>query len=223
MNRIADNIRRIEATLPPSTQLIVVSKYRTIQEINECYDAGVRIMAENRVQALLERKDELPEDIQWHLIGHLQTNKVKYIAEFVAMIHSVDSLKLLLEINRFGMKFNRKIPVLIQLHVAQEESKFGLTISELDDFFNSIESLKLEDTLQGVEICGLMSMASFTPNEQQIRAEFTAVQQAFIDIRNRYFNDSSSFNQLSIGMSGDYKIALEYGSTMVRIGTAVFE
>ncbi len=223
MNRIAENIRRIEATLPPSAQLIVVSKYRTIQEINECYDAGVRIMAENRVQALLERKDELPEDIQWHLIGHLQTNKVKYIAEFVAMIHSVDSLKLLLEINRFGMKFNRKIPVLIQLHVAQEESKFGLTISELDDFFNSIESLKLENALQGVEICGLMSMASFTPNEQQIRAEFTAVQQAFIDIRNRYFNDSSSFNQLSIGMSGDYKIALDYGSTMVRIGTAVFE
>jgi len=223
MNRIAENIRRIEATLPPSAQLIVVSKYRTIQEINECYDAGVRIMAENRVQALLERKDELPEDIQWHLIGHLQTNKVKYIAEFVAMIHSVDSLKLLLEINRFGMKFNRKIPVLIQLHVAQEESKFGLTISELDGFFQSLEVLKLENALQGVEICGLMSMASFTPNEQQIRAEFTAVQQAFIDIRNRYFNDSSSFNQLSIGMSGDYKIALEYGSTMVRIGTAVFE
>jgi len=223
MNRIAENIRRIEATLPPSTQLIVVSKYRTIQEINECYDAGVRIMAENRVQALLERKDELPEDIQWHLIGHLQTNKVKYIAEFVAMIHSVDSLKLLLEINRFGMKFNRKIPVLIQLHVAQEESKFGLTISELDGFFQSLEVLKLENALQGVEICGLMSMASFTPNEQQIRAEFTAVQQAFVDIRNRYFNDSSSFNQLSIGMSGDYQIALEYGSTMVRIGTAVFE
>jgi uncharacterized pyridoxal phosphate-containing UPF0001 family protein len=144
MNRIAENIRRIEATLPPSTQLIVVSKYRTIQEINECYDADVRIMAENRVQALLERKDELPEDIQWHLIGHLQTNKVKYIAEFVAMIHSVDSLKLLLEINRFGMKFNRKIPVLIQLHVAQEESKFGLTISELDDFFNSLSHLLLQ-------------------------------------------------------------------------------
>jgi pyridoxal phosphate enzyme (YggS family) len=223
MNRIADNIRRIEATLPPSTQLIVVSKYRTIQEIKDCYDAGVRIMAENRVQALLERKDDLPEDIQWHLIGHLQTNKVKYIAEFVSMIHSVDSLKLLLEINRFGMKFNRKIPVLIQLHVAQEESKFGLTISELDGFFQSLEVLKLENALQGVEICGLMSMASFTPNEQQIRAEFTAVQQAFVDIRNRYFNDSSSFNQLSIGMSGDYKIALEYGSTMVRIGTAVFE
>jgi hypothetical protein len=201
----------------------VVSKYRTIQEIKDCYDAGVRIMAENRVQALLERKDDLPEDIQWHLIGHLQTNKVKYIAEFVSMIHSVDSLKLLLEINRFGMKFNRKIPVLIQLHVAQEESKFGLTISELDGFFQSLEVLKLENALQGVEICGLMSMASFTPNEQQIRAEFTAVQQAFVDIRNRYFNDSTSFNQLSIGMSGDYKIALEYGSTMVRIGTAVFE
>jgi len=223
MNRIADNIRRIEATLPPSTQLILFSKYRTIQEIKDCYDAGVRIMAENRVQALLERKDDLPEDIQWHLIGHLQTNKVKYIAEFVSMIHSVDSLKLLLEINRFGMKFNRKIPVLIQLHVAQEESKFGLTISELDGFFQSLEVLKLENALHGVEICGLMSMASFTPNEQQIRAEFTAVQQAFVDIRNRYFNDSSSFNQLSIGMSGDYKIALEYGSTMVRIGTAVFE
>ncbi len=223
MNRIAANIRRIEGTLPPSTQLIVVSKYRTIEEIKGCYDAGVRVMAENRVQALLERKDELPSDIQWHLIGHLQTNKVKYIAEFISMIHSVDSLKLLLEINRYGMKFNRKIPVLIQLHVAQEESKFGLAVNELDDFFQSVIALKSENTLQGVEICGLMSMASFTPNEEQVRTEFSVVRQAFKEIKERYFNDSPNFNQLSIGMSGDYKIAIEYGSTMVRIGTAVFE
>lgn len=223
MNRIAENIRRIQDDLPPSTQLIVVSKYRDIEEIEQCYQAGIRVMAENRVQALLERKEVLPQDIQWHLIGHLQTNKVKYIAEFIAMIHSVDSLKLLLEINRYGIQYNRKIPVLIQVHIAQEESKFGLSPSDLQDFFNSVKALLLENTLQGVEICGLMSMATFTDNTEQIRKEFHEIKLLFDGIKLDYFSNSDSFKELSIGMSGDYKIATEFGSTMVRVGTAVFE
>jgi len=223
MNRIAENIRRIQDDLPPSTQLIVVSKYRSIEEIEQCYQAGIRVMAENRVQALLERKEVLPQDIQWHLIGHLQTNKVKYIAEFIAMIHSVDSIKLLLEINRYGIQYKRKIPVLIQVHIAQEESKFGLPPSELNSFFKSVHALLLENTLQGVEICGLMSMATFTDNIDQIRKEFHEIKLLFDGIKSDYFSNSESFKELSIGMSGDYKIATEFGSTMVRVGTAVFE
>jgi PLP dependent protein len=223
MNRIAENIRRIQDDLPPSTQLIVVSKYRSIEEIEQCYQAGIRVMAENRVQALLERKEVLPQDIQWHLIGHLQTNKVKYIAEFIAMIHSVDSLKLLLEINRYGIQYKRKIPVLIQVHIAQEESKFGLPPSDLQDFFNSVKALLIENTLQGVEICGLMSMATFTDNSHQIRKEFNEIKLLFDQVKSGYFPNSDSFKELSIGMSGDYKIAIEFGSTLVRVGTAVFE
>ncbi len=223
MNRIAENIRRIQDDLPPSTRLIVVSKYRSVEEIEQCYQAGIRVMAENRVQALLERKEVLPEDIQWHLIGHLQTNKVKYIAEFISMIHSVDSLKLLLEINRYGIQFNRKIPVLIQVHIAQEESKFGLDPADLNDFFKSVQALLIENTLQGVEICGLMSMATFTDNTDQIRKEFNEIKILFDRIKTEYFSDSDSFQELSIGMSGDYKIAIDFGSTLVRVGTAVFE
>ena len=223
MNRIAENIRRIQDDLPPSTRLIVVSKYRSVEEIEQCYQAGIRVMAENRVQALLERKEVLPQDIQWHLIGHLQTNKVKYIAEFIAMIHSVDSIKLLLEINRYGIQYKRKIPVLIQVHIAQEESKFGLPPSELNTFFKSVHALLLENTLQGVEICGLMSMATFTDNIDQIRKEFHEIKLLFDGIKSDYFSNSESFKELSIGMSGDYKIATEFGSTMVRVGTAVFE
>ncbi len=223
MNRIAENIRRIQDDLPPSTRLIVVSKYRSVEEIEQCYQAGIRVMAENRVQALLERKEVLPEDIQWHLIGHLQTNKVKYIAEFISMIHSVDSLKLLLEINRYGIQFNRKIPVLIQVHIAQEESKFGIDPADLNDFFKSVHALLIENTLQGVEICGLMSMATFTDNTDQIRKEFNEIKILFDRIKTEYFSDSDSFQELSIGMSGDYKIAIDFGSTLVRVGTAVFE
>ena len=223
MNRIAENIRRIQDSLPPSTELIVVSKYRSIEEIEHCYQAGIRVMAENRVQALLERKEVLPQDIHWHLIGHLQTNKVKYIAEFISMIHSVDSLKLLLEINRFGLQYNRNIPVLIQVHIAQEESKFGLQPNELQNFFNSVQSLLIENTLQGVEICGLMSMASFTDNTEQIRSEFTEIKGIFNRIKSDFFSQSKEFKELSIGMSSDYKIAIEFGSTLIRVGTAVFE
>ena len=218
MQRIAENIRQIESELPQSTQLVVVSKYREIHEIQAAYDAGQRIFAENRVQALLERVEALPQDIEWHLIGHLQSNKVKYIAPFIAMIHSVDSLELLKEINKQAAKHHRVIRCLVQLHVAQEESKFGLAISELPNFFEGWKSGEFAH----VQLVGLMAMASLTEDESQISKEFALVQQSFNEVKQTYFPSDDHFNEISIGMSSDYKIAIEHGSTMVRIGSAVF-
>ncbi len=220
MSRIAENIDQIKKQLPESTQLIVVSKYREIQEIQEAYNAGQRIFAENRVQALLERREQLPTDIEWHLIGHLQTNKVKYIAPFIEMIHSVDSIKLLKEINKQAATNNRIINVLIQLHVAQEDSKFGIPPSHLSQFWAEYNSEK--DTLSNIQICGLMGMASLTEDPVQISNEFSQIQKLFLEAKSTIFNHSPSFCELSIGMSSDYHIATKHGSTFVRVGTAVF-
>lgn len=216
--QIAKNIENIQSQLPPTCKLIVVSKYRSLDEIESAYNANHRTFAENRVQPLLERYEELPKDIQWHLIGHLQTNKVKFIAPFIAMIHSVDSIKLLQEINKEALKNNRIIPCLVQLHVADEETKFGIEIPNLRPFFEEIRSLNLNN----IEICGLMAMASFTDNTQKIESEFALVQSAFLDIKNHYYQTDSRFCELSIGMSGDYRIALKYGSTLIRVGSAAF-
>ncbi len=220
MSRIAENIQRIKEQLPKNTQLIVVSKYREIEEIEKAYQAGQRIFAENRVQALLERKDQLPADIHWHLIGHLQSNKVKYIAPFIEMIHSVDSMKLLIEINRQAALNARIIKVLIQLHVAQEESKFGIPPDQLTQFWLEYQSQK--DTLKNIQICGLMGMASLTDDQDQITKEYSRMNQLYQESKSTYFKDSPDFCELSIGMSGDYKIAIKNGSTFVRVGTAVF-
>lgn len=196
----------------------MVSKYRSIEEIKEAYDAGQRLFAENRVQALLERHEQLPTDIQWHLIGHLQTNKVKYIAPFIGMIHSVDSLKLLKVIDEQAARNNRVIDVLLQIYVATEESKFGLTEAELTEL--------LEEgswrNLPYIRICGLMAMASLTESESQIHSEFSEAQRIFQKIKSSYFRENPEFCELSTGMSSDYPIALEHGSTLVRIGSAVF-
>lgn len=219
MNRIADNIARIKKEIPNSTQLIVVSKYRELAEIIAAYDAKQRVFAENRVQALLERKEALPEDIEWHLIGHLQTNKVKAIAPFISMIHSVDSLHLLEEIQKQAEKNNRIIPILFQLHLAQEESKFGIAPDQIDLFFEGLNM----DHFPNISFCGIMSMASFTENQPQIHEEFKTAQELFNKIKTNYFPKDDHFKELSIGMSGDYKIAIEHGSTMVRIGSAVFQ
>ena len=218
MNRIANNIHRIQEELPQTTQLIVVSKYREIAEIKEAYDANHRVFAENRVQALLERKELLPNDIEWHLIGHLQTNKVKFIAPFIAMIHSVDSLHLLDEIQKQAEKNNRQIPVLFQLHLAQEVSKFGIAPESIGSFF---EGLKPEN-YPNIVFAGIMSMGSLTDDISLTHQEFALAQKHFHEIKSTYFPTLESFKELSIGMSGDYKIATQYGSTMVRIGSAVF-
>ncbi len=218
MNGITNNIHRIQQELPAQTQLVVVSKYREIEEIRQAYDAGHRVFAENRVQPLLERVEQLPTDIEWHLIGHLQSNKVKYIAPFIAMIHSVDSLELLKEIQKHAAKNNRIIPCLIQLHLAQEESKFGVKPEEVDSFF---EGLDLRD-YPNIEFAGIMSMGSLTTDQDLTHKEFALAQSYFNRLKSTYFTDYLPFKELSIGMSGDYKIAVQYGSTMVRIGSAVF-
>jgi pyridoxal phosphate enzyme (YggS family) len=221
MNRksqIAENIANIKAKIPAHCKLIVVSKYREIDDIQFAYDAGQREFAENRVQPLLERVAALPNDIQWHLIGHLQSNKVKFIAPFIAMIHSVDSVKLLEEIDKEAQKNHRVIPCLIQLHVAQEETKFGLSQEEIHPFFQQIKQLNLNN----ISVNGIMAMASFTQDQTQIEAEFSQVAQTYQEIKSQYYSDQPRFSELSIGMSSDYGIAIEIGSTLIRVGSAVF-
>ncbi|MFN5215241.1 MAG: YggS family pyridoxal phosphate-dependent enzyme [Bacteroidota bacterium] len=215
---IAQNIQTIEDQLPTGCNLSVVSKYRGVEEIQAAYASGQRLFAENRVQALLERKEALPADIEWHLIGHLQTNKVKYITPFISMIHAVDSIKLLQEINKEAAKSNRVIPCLVQLHIAQEETKFGLDAGELDAFFVAYQN----GNMTHVTLSGLMAMASNTDDRSQIAAEFAQVQSLFTTMKDKYFPDQAEFCELSIGMSSDYDIAIAHGSTLVRVGSAVF-
>lgn len=216
--KIQQNLQQIEQQLPNSCKLIVVSKYRTLEEIQAAYDCGQRIFAENRVQALLERFEALPKDIQWHLIGHLQTNKVKYIAPFIAMIHSVDSVKLLQTIQQEAAKNHRNIDVLIQLHVAEEETKFGMDIQEATEFFQQFQP----ENFPNIRICGIMAMASFTEDTNQIHREFSSVESFFKQTAQIHSSKLSHFKELSIGMSGDFAIAIQHGSTYVRIGTRVF-
>ncbi len=217
-SKIAKNISNTQAKIPTHCKLIVVSKYRDIEEIQFAYDAGQREFAENRVQPLLERVAALPSDIQWHLIGHLQTNKVKFMMPFIAMIHSVDSVKLLQEIDKEAQKHDRIIPCLIQLHVAQEETKFGLSAEKIHPFFQEITQM----TLNNISINGIMAMASFTEDQSQIEAEFDQVAKAFQEIKSQYYSNNPHFCELSIGMSSDYNIAIEKGSTLIRVGSAVF-
>ncbi|MFN5889215.1 MAG: YggS family pyridoxal phosphate-dependent enzyme [Bacteroidota bacterium] len=216
--KVNQNLAAIEQQLQPNCQLIVVSKYREIEEIEAVIARGNTFFAENRVQALLERYEALPKHLEWHLIGHLQTNKVKYIAPFIAMIHSVDSEKLLQTIQKEAEKNDRIIPVLIQIHVAEEETKFGFSPEEALAFFEQLDPALYPN----VEISGLMAMASFTESEQQIKQEFGIVQQLFQRVQQEYTQKLPHFQELSIGMSGDYILAQEFGSTMVRVGSAVF-
>lgn len=216
--KVNQNLAAIEQQLQPNCQLIVVSKYREIEEIEAVIARGNTVFAENRVQALLERYEALPKHLQWHLIGHLQTNKVKYIAPFIAMIHSVDSEKLLQTIQKEAEKNHRTIPVLIQIHVAEEETKFGFSPEEALAFFEQLDPALYPN----VAVSGLMAMASFTESEQQIKQEFGIVQQLFQRVQKEYTQKLPHFQELSIGMSGDYIVAQEFGSTMVRVGSAVF-
>jgi hypothetical protein len=215
---IKERLDSIQQNLTAHCKLIVVSKYRTRAEIEEVYQTGQRIFAENRVQNLVERRGELPEDIEWHLIGQLQTNKVKYIASFVAMIHSLDSIKLAEEIQKQAIKHNRIIPCLIQLHIAQEESKSGLHPDELDTFLKD----PIWSSLNRVQISGVMSMATLTDDQDLIRSEFRKTREIFETLKKLYFKDNPHFKQISMGMSSDYQIAAEEGSSMVRIGSLVF-
>ncbi len=202
------------------TTLVAVSKTKSCEAILALYDEGQRIFGENKVQELVEKQAQLPKDIQWHLIGHLQTNKVKYIIPFVDMIHSVDSLHLLREINKQASLQNKMVRVLLQVHIAQEDSKFGLDTKELVEI---MEYYTAENSsLSNVTICGLMGMATFTEDEQVIRQEFKQLMELFTFIKNGYLIHKKDFKERSMGMSGDYKIAIQEGSTMVRIGSLLF-
>ena len=214
---IKQNLEKIKQQLPSNVQLVVVSKFRPIEQLLEVYETGQREFAENRVQEMVTKYEALPKDIHWHLIGHLQTNKVKYIAPFVKLIHSVDSLELVKEIIKQAIKNNRIIPILLQFHVAQEDSKFGLK----PEYAETICKQILE--VPNIEIKGIMGMATFTEDETQIRQEFKLLKTVFDNLKGIYFKGNETFDTLSMGMSSDYRIAVEEGSNLVRIGSLVFE
>ncbi|TFV97299.1 YggS family pyridoxal phosphate-dependent enzyme [Algoriphagus kandeliae] len=202
----------------PQCQLIAVSKTKPVELLMQAYDAGIRDFGENKVQEIQEKQPKMPDDVRWHMIGHLQRNKVKYIASFVHLIHGVDSFKLLKEIEKQGKKVGRKIPVLLQMHIAEEESKFGFDKKELEEMLADPEFRQLEH----VSVRGLMGMATFTENEDQIRKEFKGLKSLFEELKTKDLPDFVELEELSMGMSGDYLIAQEEGSTMVRIGSAIF-
>lgn len=215
---IADHISKIKRQLGEGVCLVAVSKTKPIRELEEAYLVGQRVFGENKVKELTEKYESLPHDIQWHFIGHLQTNKVKYIAPFISLIHSVDSFRLLKTIDSEGRKNNRKIRCLLQFHIAEEETKFGFDLTEAVEILSSAEFSKLEF----IEICGVMGMATNTDNELQVRKEFIKLKNIFEQIKRDFFPGQDSFSEISMGMSGDYRIAVEEGSTMVRIGTLIF-
>ena len=215
---IAEQIKRISDTLPCGVTLIAVSKYHPADAVMQAYEAGQRDFGESKAQDLVKKHDILPDDIKWHFIGHLQSNKIKYIAPFVHLIHSIDSYKLLQEVNRHGEKQNRRIACLLQIHIAQEETKFGFNPDEC------MEMLSNNDwqSLKNVEIRGLMCMASNTDDESQIADEFSKVQMLFNNIKEKFFDGNDSFNILSAGMSDDYPIAIKFGSNHIRVGSKIF-
>lgn len=215
---ISENITSIKSSLRPGVRLVAVSKTKPTEAILEAYHTGQRIFGENKVQEMADKYAILPHDIEWHLIGHLQTNKVKYIAPFVSLIHSVDSLKLLSTIDKEAAKNERIIDCLLQFHIASEETKFGLSEEEAHQLLRSEEY----SAMQHIRITGVMGMATFTSNEEQIREEFRKLKSIFNCLKETYFTAQPHFTELSMGMSDDYLIAIEEGSTLVRIGSSIF-
>ena len=214
---IAANLQSIQSTLPQNVTLVAVSKTKPIPDLMEAYNKGQRIFGENKIQEMAEKWEQMPKDIQWHMIGHVQTNKVKYMASFVSLIHGVDSLKLLQEINKQALKNNRIIDCLLQMHIAEEETKFGLDEQELASILSSNEFLEMKN----IRIVGLMGMATFTDNQNQIKKEFIHLNSIFKALQS-HKDSLPQVSILSMGMSGDYKLAIECGSTMVRIGSNIF-
>lgn len=211
---IASNVLQIKSTIPDQVLLVAVSKTKPISDLMEGYEAGQRIFGENKIQEMAEKWEQMPKDIQWHMIGHVQTNKVKFMAQFVNLIHGVDSFKLLQEINKQALKHNRIIDCLLQVHIAEEETKFGLDEKELAYLLSSTEIQELKN----IRIVGLMGMATFTDNKDQVKKEFTHLKSIFDQVAIQ----NSQIVILSMGMSGDYQLAIECGSTMVRIGSSIF-
>ena len=215
---IKDNLNKIQSSLPPHVTLVAVSKTWPVPDLMEAYNAGQRIFGENKIQEMAAKYEEMPKDIQWHMIGHVQTNKVKYMASFVTLVQGVDSMKLLAEIDKQGKKHNRVIDCLLQMHIAEEDTKFGMDEGELNDLLASDEFKQL----QNIRVTGLMGMATFTDDESQIRREFTHLKDNFDHLSKQPSTVNCQLSTLSMGMSGDYKIAMDCGSTMVRIGSSIF-
>jgi pyridoxal phosphate enzyme (YggS family) len=214
---IKDNLLKIKSSLPEHVTLVAVSKTKPVSDLMEAYNAGQRIFGENKIQEMTEKWEQMPKDIQWHMIGHIQTNKVKFMAPYVSLIHGVDSLKILEEINKQALKNNRIIDCLLQIHIAEEETKFGLNEDELENLLASETFIKLKN----IKIVGLMGMATFTENQNQIKKEFEHLKSIF-DTKKSLSIVNCQLSILSMGMSGDYQLAIEYGSTMVRIGSSIF-
>lgn len=215
---IGENLQKVWDTLLPDVRLVAVSKFHPVEALQAAYDAGQRVFGESHVQELVAKQEVMPKDIEWHFIGHLQTNKVKYMASFVSLIHAVDSVKLLKEIDKQAQKCNRVIDVLLQVHVAKEETKFGFSPEELVQMLEEGE-WKL---FGSIRIAGLMAMATNTDDEAQIAEEFDTVRGLFCNMKERFFADTPEFKELSMGMSGDYQIAQRHGSTLVRVGSLIF-
>lgn len=215
---IEENLKYINGKLGKSTKLIAISKTKPVSLLKECYDAGQRRFGENKVQEMVEKQSQLPPDIEWHLVGHLQTNKVKYIASFVGMIHSVDSLKLLVEINKQAEKHQRIISCLLQIYIAKEETKFGLDEAEVMVLLNDASF----SSLKNIRIAGVMGMATNTDDMNQVRNEFHQLKVLSEKLKNLYASEAHPFNEISMGMSSDYELAIAEGSTMVRVGSSIF-
>lgn len=211
---IEQDLQKIKETLPKGVTLVAVSKTKPISDLNEAYETGQRIFGENKIQEMVQKWEALPKDIQWHMIGHVQRNKVKYMGEFVSLIHGVDSFRLLKEIDKQAKKHNRTIDCLLQIHIAEEDTKFGLNKTELNEIINSEEYASMKN----INIIGLMGMATFTENQIQVRREFKQLKSIFDALKEKV----SDLNVLSMGMSGDYMMAIEEGSNMVRIGSSIF-
>lgn len=215
---IRENLLKIKQEIPAHVTLVAVSKTKPVELLQEAYDAGQRIFGENRVQELIEKHAVLPTDIKWHMIGHLQTKKVKQIASFVALIHGVDSIKLLTEINKHALANNRIIDCLLQFHIAQEDTKFGFNLTEVSELLETEAFFNLKN----VRIIGVMGMATFTDNTTQIEQEFAALKEIFNNLKQGPLRMAPYFEIVSMGMSGDYKIAIQEGSTMIRVGSSIF-
>ena len=218
MSEIAQNLKQVLANLPEGVKLVAVSKFHPVEMLREAYDAGQRIFGENHEQELRQKVEALPKDIEWHFIGHLQTNKVKYIVPYISMVESVDSMKLLKEINKQAQKNGRVVRVLLELHIAEEETKYGLTLDACRELLASGEWRDLTN----VKICGLMMMASYVDDAEQIKKEMLTAADFFDEVKARYFADDDDFCERSWGMSHDYRIAVDCRSTMVRVGTTIF-
>jgi len=214
---IKENLLHIQSSIPENVLLVAVSKTKPVADLMEAYNAGQRIFGENKIQEMTEKWQQMPKDIEWHMIGHVQSNKVKYMIPYVKLIHGVDSLKLLKEINRQAVRWRKQVNCLLQIHIAEEETKFGLNEIELADLLGSGEFKNMSN----IKVIGLMGMATFTENQEQIKREFQHLKSIF-DLHKKLKTENCQLNTISMGMSGDYQLAIECGSNMVRIGSSIF-